>query len=138
MPAGIAASILTGRPVFTITGDGDFLMNGQELATAAQHGAKTIVLLVNNSSFGTIRMHQERAYPAHVIGSVLANPDFCALAQAYGYQAERVRMTADFEPALRRALAAVQGTVIEIVLDAEVITTRGTLSAIRRSAMTGS
>ena len=138
VPAGIAASILTGRPVFTITGDGDFLMNGQELATAAQHGAKTIVLLVNNSSFGTIRMHQERAYPAHVIGSVLANPDFCALAQAYGYQAERVRTTADFEPALRRALAAVQGTVIEIVLDAEVITTRGTLSAIRRSAMTGS
>ena len=138
VPAGIAASILTGRLVFTITGDGDFLMNGQELATAAQHGAKTIVLLVNNSSFGTIRMHQERAYPARVIGSALANPDFCALAQAYGYQAERVSTTADFEPALRRALAAVQGTVIEIVLDAEVITTRGTLSAIRRSAMTGS
>jgi acetolactate synthase-1/2/3 large subunit len=137
VPAGIAASILTGRTVFTITGDGDFLMNGQELATAAQHGAKTIVLLVNNSSFGTIRMHQERAYPARVIGSALANPDFCALAQAYGYQAERVRTTADFEPALRRALAAVQGTVIELVLDAEVITTRGTLSAIRRSALRG-
>ena len=137
VPAGIAASILTGRTVFTITGDGDFLMNGQELATAAQHGAKTIVLLVNNSSFGTIRMHQERAYPAHVIGSALANPDFCALAQAYGYQADRVRTTADFEPALRRALAAVQGTVIELVLDAEVITTRGTLSAIRQSALNG-
>jgi len=137
VPAGIAASILTGRTVFTITGDGDFLMNGQELATAAQHGAKTIVLLVNNNSFGTIRMHQERAYPARVIGSALANPDFCALAQAYGYQSERVRATADFEPALRRALAAVQGTVIELVLDAEVITTRGTLGAIRRNALRG-
>ena len=138
VPAGIAASILTGRTVFTITGDGDFLMNGQELATAAQHGAKTIVLLVNNSSFGTIRMHQERAYPGRVIGSALANPDFCALALAYGYHAERVRATAEFEPALRRALTAVQGTVIELLLDAEVITTRGTLSAIRSSALKGS
>jgi acetolactate synthase-1/2/3 large subunit len=138
VPAGIAASILTGRTVFTITGDGDFLMNGQELATAAQHGAKTIVLLVNNSSFGTIRMHQERAYPGRVIGSALANPDFCALALAYGYHAERVRATAEFEPALRRALTAVQGTVIELLLDADVITTRGTLSAIRSSALKGS
>jgi acetolactate synthase-1/2/3 large subunit len=82
-------------------------------------------------------MHQERAYPARVVGSALANPDFCALAQAYGHHAERVRATADFEPALRRALAAAQGTVIELVLDAEVITTRGTLSAIRRSALRG-
>jgi acetolactate synthase-1/2/3 large subunit len=135
VPAGIAASILTGRLVFTIAGDGDFLMNGQELATAVQHGAKTIILLLNNSSFGTIRMHQEREYPEHVSGSGLQNPDFCALAQAYGYQAERITHTAAFEPALRRALMAPVGTLIELVLQADVITTRSTLSAIRLQAL---
>jgi len=135
VPAGIAASILTGRTVFTIAGDGDFLMNGQELATAVQHGAKTIILLLNNSSFGTIRMHQEREYPTHVSGSGLQNPDFCALARAYGYSAERITHTAEFEPALRRALQAPVGTLIEVVLQAEVITTRSTLSAIRQQAL---
>ena len=134
VPAGIGAAILTGRTAFTIAGDGDFLMNGQELATAAQHGAKSIVLLLNNGSFGTIRMHQEREYPANVSGSALANPDFCALARAYGYAAERITHTAEFEPALQRALAAPVGTVIEVMLDVDVITTRGTLSAIRHNA----
>jgi len=138
VPAGIAASILTGRTVLTIAGDGDFLMNGQELATAAQHGAKTIVLLVNNSSFGTIRMHQEREYPAHESGSRLVNPDFCALARAYGYAAERVETTEGFEPALERALAAASGAVIELVVDVELITTRSTLSAIRDRALQAS
>jgi acetolactate synthase-1/2/3 large subunit len=131
VPAGIAASILTGRTVLTIAGDGDFLMNGQELATAVQHGGKSIVLLLNNGTFGTIRMHQEREYPAHVSGSDLRNPDFCALAKAYGYAAERIAHTAEFEPALLRALAAEGGTVIEVTLSEEVITTRSTLSAIR-------
>jgi acetolactate synthase-1/2/3 large subunit len=135
VPAGIGAAILTGRTAFTIAGDGDFLMNGQELATAVQHGAKSIVLLLNNGSFGTIRMHQEREYPAHVSGSGLANPDFCALARAYGYAAERITHTAGFEPALQRALAAPGGSLIEVVLDVDVITTRGTLSAIRQDAM---
>jgi len=134
VPAGIAASILSGRTVFTIAGDGDFLMNGQELATAAQHGARSIVLLVNNGSYGTIRMHQEREYPGHVSGSALGNPDFCALARAYGHAAERVETTADFEPALVRALAHGGSTVIELMLDADVITTRGTLTAIREAA----
>ena len=134
VPAGIGAAILTGRTAFTIAGDGDFLMNGQELATAAQHGAKSIVLLLNNGSFGTIRMHQEREYPANVSGSSLANPDFCALARAYGYAAERITHTAEFEPALQRALAAPVGTVIEVMLDVDVITTRGTLGAIRQNA----
>ncbi|WP_302175346.1 thiamine pyrophosphate-binding protein [uncultured Hydrogenophaga sp.] len=134
VPAGIAASILSGRTVFTIAGDGDFLMNGQELATAAQHGARTIVLLVNNGSYGTIRMHQEREYPGHVSGSALGNPDFCALARAYGHAAERVEATAEFEPALVRALAHGGSTVIELMLDADVITTRGTLSSIREAA----
>ncbi len=100
VPAGIAASLLTGRTAFTIAGDGDFLMNGQELATAVQHGGKTIILLLNNGTFGTIRMHQEREYPARVVGSDLKNPDFCALAKAYGYGAERVTETGGFEPAL--------------------------------------
>ncbi len=134
VPAGIAASILTGRTVFTITGDGDFLMNGQELATAVQHGAKTIVLLLNNGTYGTIRMHQEREYPGRVSGSGLHNPDFCALARAYGYAAERVERTEDFEAALLRALAAPGGSLIELPLSEEVITTRGTLSAIRNKA----
>ena len=136
VPAGIAASILTGRVAFTIAGDGDFLMNGQELATAVQHGACSIVLLLNNGSYGTIRMHQEREYPAHVSGSELRNPDFCALARAYGYAAERVERTEDFEAALLRALAAPGGTLIELPLSAEVITTRSTLSAIRQQART--
>ena len=135
VPAGIAAAITTGRTAFTIAGDGDFLMNGQELATAVMHGARSIVLLLDNGSYGTIRMHQEREYPARVSGSALANPDFCALARAYGYAAERVEATAEFEPALRRALAHGGGTVIVVPLDAEVITTRGTLSAIRQAAL---
>jgi acetolactate synthase-1/2/3 large subunit len=134
VPAGIAAALLTGRVAFTIAGDGDFLMNGQELATATQHGGKSIVLLLNNGTYGTIRMHQEREYPARVSGSDLSNPDFCALARAYGYQAERLTLTHEFEPALQRALAAPGGYLIELMLDPEVITTRGTLSAIRQAA----
>lgn len=135
VPAGIAANLLTGRVAFTIAGDGDFLMNGQELATATQHGGKSIIVLLNNGMYGTIRMHQEREYPSHVSGSALANPDFCALARAYGYAAEQVTRTEDFEAALLRALASERGTVIEIPLSPEVITTRSTLSAIREAAL---
>jgi acetolactate synthase I/II/III large subunit len=101
-----------------------------------QHSARSIVLLLNNGTYGTIRMHQEREYPARVSGSDLRNPDFCALARAYGYAAERVERTADFEAALLRALAAPGGTLIEVPLSEEVITTRGTLSAIRHKALT--
>ena len=134
VPAGIAANIATGRIAFTIAGDGDFLMNGQELATASQHGGKSIIVLLNNGMFGTIRMHQEREYPQNVSGTALRNPDFCALARAYGYAAERVTETSQFEAALLRALAADTGTLIEIPLDPEVITTRGTLSSISKAA----
>ena len=136
VPAGIAANLLTGRTVFTMAGDGDFLMNGQELATAVQHGAKSIVVLLNNGMYGTIRMHQEREYPTRLSGSALTNPDFVALAQAYGYAAERVTRSADFEPALMAALARGCGSLIEIVLDPEVITTRTSLSSIRQAALT--
>jgi acetolactate synthase I/II/III large subunit len=135
VPAGIAASILTGRTAFTIAGDGDFLMNGQELATAVQHGAKSVIVLLNNGTYGTIRMHQEREYPTRVSGSSLSNPDFCALARAYGYAAACVEKTEEFEPALLQALAANCGTLIEVMIDANVITTRGTLDAITQKAL---
>ena len=135
VPAGIAASILTGRVAFTISGDGDFLMNGQELATATQHGAKSIVVLLNNGMFGTIRMHQERDFPTHNMGSHLNNPNFANLAKAYGYEGVRISKTQEFEPAMKAALERDQGTLIEIMLDPEVITTRGTLSAITQNAL---
>ena len=136
VPAGIAAAITTQRVVFTIAGDGDFLMNGQELATAVQHEAKTIILLLNNGMYGTIRMHQEKEYPQHVSGSKLNNPDFAALARAYGYAGVRITRTAEFEAELLAALERSQGTVIEVMLDPEVITTRATLSAITKNALT--
>ena len=135
VPAGIAAAITTGRVVLTMAGDGDFLMNGQELATAVQHGAKTIIVLLNNGMYGTIRMHQEREYPNHTSGSHLHNPDFAALACAYGYVGLRITQTEQFESELLAALARPQGTLIEVLLDAEVITTRTTLSAITRQAL---
>jgi acetolactate synthase-1/2/3 large subunit len=135
VPAGIAANLVSGRTAFTIAGDGDFLMNGQELATAAQFGGKSIIVLLNNGMYGTIRMHQEREYPRNVYGTELANPDFAALARAYGYAGVRITKTAEFEPQLLAALERKQGTLIEVMLDPEVITTRGTLSAIREGAL---
>ncbi|MFT3717449.1 thiamine pyrophosphate-binding protein [Pseudorhodoferax sp.] len=135
VPAGIAAAIATGRTAFTIAGDGDFMMNGQELATAMQYGAKSIVLLLNNGMFGTIRMHQEREYPLNVSGTALANPDFVKLAEAYGYAGVRITRTEEFEAQLLAALERREGTLIEAVLDPEVITTRGTLTAITQAAL---
>ena len=135
VPAGIAAAITTGRVAFTIAGDGDFLMNGQELATAVQHGAKSIIVLLNNGMYGTIRMHQEREYPQHESGSRLRNPDFAALARAYGYAGVRITRTDEFEAELLAALARPEGTLIEVTLDPEVITTRGTLSSITQGAL---
>jgi acetolactate synthase-1/2/3 large subunit len=129
VPAGIAAAITTGRTVLTFAGDGDFLMNGQELATAVQYGAKTIIVLLNNSMYGTIRMHQEREYPQHVEGTALRNPDFAALARAYGYDGVKVRRSEDFLSEMMAAMARPNGTLIEIVLDPALITTRGALAA---------
>ena len=135
VPAGIAAAITTGRLAFTMSGDGDFLMNGQELATAVQYGAKTIIVLLNNGMFGTIRMHQEREYPQRVAGTELVNPNFAALAQAYGYAGVRITRTDEFEPALLAALSRTQGTLIEVMLDAQVICTRATLASITQAAL---
>ncbi|MBK7314097.1 thiamine pyrophosphate-binding protein [Candidatus Aalborgicola defluviihabitans] len=137
VPAGIAAAVTTKRVVFTIAGDGDFLMNGQELATAVQHGAKTIILLLNNGMFGTIRMHQEREYPTHVqgAGTALNNPDFAALARAYGYAGVRIQRSDQFEAELLAALARPQGTLIEVMLEPELISTRGSLNTITQTAL---
>ncbi|MBP7452846.1 MAG: thiamine pyrophosphate-binding protein [Ottowia sp.] len=134
VPAGIGAAIATGRLVLTMAGDGDFLMNGQELATANQYGAKTIVVLLNNGVYGTIRMHQARDYPHRQAGTELVNPDFVQLAQSYGYAAARVESTDQFEPALRAALARSNGTLIEVMLSDQVITTRTTLDKIENAA----
>jgi acetolactate synthase-1/2/3 large subunit len=135
VPAGIAASIVTGRTVFTIAGDGDFQMNGQELGTAMQYGGKTIIVLLNNSMLGTIRMHQEKVFPDRVTSTELVNPDFVALARAYGYAGARVTLTEQFEGALLAALERREGTLIEVVIDAELISTRATLSEIRGAGL---
>ena len=137
VPAAIAAALLQPqRTVINIAGDGDFLMTGQELATATGYGAgtgagKLISVVVDNGTYGTIRMHQEREYPGRVSGSDLFNPDFAALALAYGWRAERVDRTAQFEPAFAAALAAGKPTLIHVKLDADVSTSRSTLTAIR-------
>ena len=137
LPAAVAAALLCpDRTVVNLTGDGDFLMTGQELATATAYGAKKLVnVLVDNGSYGTIRMHQEREFPGRVVGTALANPDFAALARAYGWQAQRVERTAEFGPAFAAALAAGVPTMIHVVLDEDVSTSRTTLSALRAAAL---
>ena len=136
VPAGVAAAILhPERTVLSFSGDGCFLMNGQELATAMQYGAAPIFLVVNNGMYGTIRMHQEREYPNRVSGTVLVNPDFAALARAYGAHGETVERTADFAAAFARARQARRAALIELRLDPEAISTRTTLSKIREAAV---
>ena len=137
LPAAVGAALLQPqRWVVNIAGDGDFLMNGQELATATGYGAKRLVsVVVDNGTYGTIRMHQEHDYPCRVSGSDLFNPDFAALARAYGWSAERIERTEEFAPALQRAIAADRPTLLHVKLDADVSTSRSTLSAIRDAAM---
>jgi acetolactate synthase-1/2/3 large subunit len=136
LPAAVGAAILQDRWVVNIAGDGDFLMNGQELATATGYGAKKLIcVVVDNGTYGTIRMHQEREYPGRVSGSDLYNPDFAALAAAYGWQSARVERTEDFAPALAKAIAEPdRPLLIHIKLDSDVSTSRATLSAIRDAA----
>ncbi|MEX0809000.1 MAG: thiamine pyrophosphate-binding protein [Dongiaceae bacterium] len=132
VPAAVAAKLrYPERVVIAAAGDGDFLMNGQEFATAVQHGANIIVLVVNNGMYGTIRMHQERDYPGRVVGTDLRNPDFAAYARAFGGHGETVRTTAEFRPALERAMAAGKPAIIELPIDPEALTIRRTLSEIR-------
>jgi acetolactate synthase-1/2/3 large subunit len=131
LPAAVAAALrFRDRPVVCVAGDGDFLMNGQELATAAQYGADLLVILVDNGAYGTIRMHQERDYPERVSATALANPDFAKLAEAYGGWAERVESTEAFAPALARSLERGGIRLLHCVTDVEVITNQTTITAI--------
>jgi len=131
-PAAVAAkTIFPDREVICFAGDGCFLMNGQEFATACQYGLPIIVVVVNNGIYGTIRMHQEREYPGRVSGTDLQNPDFAALARAYGGHGETVEKTAEFAPAFERARASGKPAIIEVRLDPEAITPTRTLTDIR-------
>ena len=132
VPAAVAAALREpARKVVAVAGDGDFLMNGQELATAVQYGCDILLLIVDNGSYGTIRMHQELRYPGRVSGTTIANPDFAALARAYGGWAETVKATPDFAPALDRTLARTGLRVLHLKTDVEAIAPALTISALR-------
>ncbi|MFL5360387.1 MAG: thiamine pyrophosphate-binding protein [Myxococcales bacterium] len=136
VPAAIAAkSLHPDRIVIAFAGDGCFLMTGQELATAVRHRLAIVVIVVNNSQYGTIRMHQERHYPGRVHGTALVNPDFAAYARAFGAHGELVQATAEFAPAFDRALAAGGPALIEIRIPEEAITPSTTLAAIRARSL---
>lgn len=136
VPAAIAAKITDRhRTVVAFAGDGCFLMNGQELATAVQYDARVIVLVINNGMYGTIRMHQERNYPGRVSGTQLTNPDFAALARSYGLHGETVETTADFAAAFERCGASGKPALIEIRIDPEALTPKMSLTQIREQAI---
>lgn len=135
VPAAIAAKIARPeRTVVCLAGDGDFLMAGQELATAVQYDAPIIVIVVNNGIYGTIRMHQEKHYPGRVIGTDIANPHFAAFARSFGAVGEIVEETAQFGPAFERCVASGKPAVIDVRTDPQAITPNTTLDAIRASA----
>ena len=132
VPAAIAAKLQQPqKTVVAFTGDGCFMMNGQELATACQYGANVIIIVINNGIYATIRMHQEREYPGRVIGTNMINPDFCALAKAYGMQAELVTETSEFAPAFDRALVANRPVLIEVQVDPDLLTPTTTIESLR-------
>jgi acetolactate synthase-1/2/3 large subunit len=135
-PAAIAACVAApGRKVVGFSGDGCFLMNGQELATAMAHGLAPVLIVIDNGMYGTIRMHQEREYPTRVIATDLANPDFAALARSHGALAWTVETTDAFVPAFEAALAADKAALIHVKLDPEALSHRGTLSGLRAKAL---
>jgi acetolactate synthase-1/2/3 large subunit len=135
-PSSVAAKLrFPERPVVAFCGDGDFMMTGQELATAVQFGANVIVLVIDNGMYGTIRMHQEREFPGRVHATELRNPDFAALGRAYGAFSEKVERTEEFMPAFERALEAGKPALLHLKLDPEAITPRQSLSEIRAAAL---
>ncbi|HUS95897.1 MAG TPA: thiamine pyrophosphate-binding protein [Hyphomicrobiaceae bacterium] len=135
LPAGIASRLWAPeRLVVSFVGDGEIQMTLAELGTAMQAGAMPILLILNNGTYGTIRMHQERDYPTRVSGTTLENPDFVAIGKAYGFHSERVSETGQFEGAFERTRAA-GGGVIELMIDTEALTPRATLSQIRAAAL---
>ncbi len=130
-PAAIAAKLAAPeRMVINVSGDGCFMMHGQELATAVQYGANVICIIANNGILGTIRMHQERRYPGRTIATDLQNPDFAAFAQAFGAHGETVSKTEDFPAAFERAVKCGKPAVIELLIDAEAITPKESLSGL--------
>ncbi|MGZ8201826.1 MAG: thiamine pyrophosphate-binding protein [Burkholderiales bacterium] len=136
VPSAIAAKLVhPERPVVSFSGDGCFLMNGQELATAAHHQTKIVFIVVNNGIYGTIRMNQEQAYPGRVIATNLTNPDFAMLARSYGLHGERVETTADFEAAFERAWNAPTAALIDVRVDPDAIHPQTTLTAAREKAL---
>jgi len=137
VPAAVAAKLLfPERTVVAIAGDGDFLMTGQELATAMQYDAEIVILVVNNGMYGTIRMHQERRYPGRVSGTDLVNPDFATFARAFGAHGAVVERTEDFAAALDEALACGRPALVELRVDQEALTPVLSLSEIREQALT--
>ena len=136
LPAAIAAKLAhPTRPVVNFQGDGDFLMTGQELATAVQYALPIVTIVANNGMYGTIRMHQEREYPGRVIGTTLVNPDFAAYARSFGAEGYTVETTAGLCTRLpRRRWPAASRRVIELKLDPEAMTARQTLTQIRDAA----
>ena len=137
LPAAIGASrVFPKRTIVCFAGDGDFLMNGQEFATAVQYGLPIIVVLIDNGMYGTIRMHQERMFPGRVIATELRNPDFAAYARAFGGHGETVDETAQFLPAYERALASGLPSIVHVKVDPDAITPTTTLAAIRAEALT--
>ncbi len=132
VPAAVAAkAVHPDRIVVSWNGDGCFLMNGQELATAVQYGLAVVFVVIDNGMYGTIRMHQERNYPARVSGTDLINPDFAALARAYGAHGETVTTTDEFAPAFERALAAGRPALVHVRIDPQALTMGATLDALR-------
>jgi acetolactate synthase-1/2/3 large subunit len=136
IPAAVAAKRLyPDRTVVAFAGDGCFLMNGQEFATAVQYQLPIIVIVVNNGMYGTIRMHQEREYPERIVATNLVNPDFAQYARAFGGHGETVNATEQFASAFDRARASKKPAIIEVQIDPEAISPTTTLSEIRRRAL---
>src|SRR3984885_79822 len=136
VPAAVGAKrTQPDRMVVSISGAGCFLMNVQELATAVQYDLAIVFIVIDNSMYGTIRMHQEREYPGRISATELKNPDFAAYARAFGGHGETVEATADFALAFERAVASGMPAIIHVKIDPEAITPTTTLSAIRRRAL---
>jgi acetolactate synthase I/II/III large subunit len=138
-PAALAMKILhPGRTVVCIAGDGDFLMTGQDFATAVQYNLPVVVVIADNGLYGTIRMHQERDYPGRVVATALKNPDFVAYAMAFGGYGALVEKTADFSSAFAAAVGSGKPSIVHLKIDPEAITPTMTLSGIRAKALSGS
>jgi acetolactate synthase-1/2/3 large subunit len=138
LPAALGMQTLYPmRTVVCVAGDGDFLMTGQDFATAVQYELPFIVLISDNGLYGTIRMHQEREYPGRVVATTLRNPDFAAYAQAFGGFGIKVEKTADFPAAFAAAKKSGKPSIIQLKIDPEALTPGMTLSAIREKSLEG-